>query len=70
MGILFEIIVAGRILSHLSLEDHEVADRQYGFRKQRSTIDAISRVVSTERSYSGVVLTVMLDTINAFNILP
>lgn len=43
----FERIVARSILSHQSLDDPDVPDSHCGFRKERSTIDAVSGFVST-----------------------
>ena len=59
--------------SHLPLSGHGLADNQYGFRKGRSTIDAINNVLDYTRSavsQGGLAPAVSLDIVNAFNSLP
>ncbi|CAK1597372.1 unnamed protein product [Parnassius mnemosyne] len=73
IGKLFERIVAGRLNRHLSRVGPDLADSQFGFRRERSTIDAIMRVRSLSEqaiSQGGVALAVSLDIVNAFNSLP
>lgn len=70
---LFERIVAERLVGHLSRIGPDLADCQYGFRQQRSTVDAILRVRSLSEQVvpqGGVMLAVSLDIVNAFNSLP
>ncbi|CAK1582636.1 unnamed protein product [Parnassius mnemosyne] len=72
-GKLFERIIADRLVSHLSREGPDLDDNQFGFRRGRSTIDAITRVRALAEdtvSRGGVVLAVSLDISNAFNTLP
>lgn len=72
-GKLLERVVADRLTTHLSQTGPNFADSQYGFRKGRSTIDAILRVraLSEEALRRGkIALAVSLDIINAFNSLP
>jgi hypothetical protein len=48
-------------------------DSQFGFRRGRSTVDALQRVRSMAEamvSREGVALTVTLDVTNAFNTIP
>lgn len=71
-GKLLEKVVAGRINTHLSRIGPDLADSQYGFRKGRSTVDAILRVqtISEEAIRQGkLVLAISLDIVNAFNSL-
>lgn len=73
VGKLFERIIANRLIEHLERTGPDLADTQFGFRRGRSTIDAISRVRQlTEEAIAigGVVLAVSLDIANAFNTLP
>ncbi|CAK1580560.1 unnamed protein product [Parnassius mnemosyne] len=46
IGKLFERIVAIRLNEHLSCDGPDLADSQYRFRRERSTVDAITRVRS------------------------
>lgn len=74
IGKIFERILADRILHWMN--EHAVAQlsgSQFGFRKQRSTLDAIRRVAEeTQESCEGasVTIAVCLDIKNAFNSLP
>jgi hypothetical protein len=73
VGKLLERIIASRLNRHLEETGPNLSDRQYGFRRHRSTIDAILHVrsVSEEAISRGeVVLAVSLDIANAFNSLP
>lgn len=72
-GKLFERVIAFRLNSHLLQVGPNLAECQYGFRRGRSTMDAISRVkaLAVEAVAQGeVVLAVSLDISNAFNTLP
>ncbi|CAK1588832.1 unnamed protein product [Parnassius mnemosyne] len=72
-GKLLERIVADRLVSHLCREGPDLDENQFGFRRGRSTIDAITRVRALAEetvSRGGVVLAVSLDISNAFNTLP
>jgi hypothetical protein len=73
-GKLFERIVCNRIEEALDKERTGLAENQYGFRKRRSTIDAIQRVLTevTEASAGTIYqrqlcVLVTLDVANAFN---
>lgn len=70
---LLERVVAARIVRHLERVGPNLADTQFGFRRGRSTLDAISCVkkLSEEAcTKGGVILAVSLDIANAFNTLP
>ncbi|CAK1579824.1 unnamed protein product [Parnassius mnemosyne] len=72
-GKLLERIIADRLVSHLCREGPDLDENQFGFRRGRSTIDAITRVRALAEetvSRGGVVLAVSLDISNAFNTLP
>lgn len=72
-GKLFERIIADRLVGHLCGDGPNLDDNQFGFRRGRSTIDAIMRVRALAEdtvSRGGVVLAVSLDISNAFNTLP
>ncbi|XP_072949830.1 uncharacterized protein [Epargyreus clarus] len=72
-GKLFERIISSRISHHLACHGPDLSENQFGFRRQRSTMDAILRVRTlSERAISQgrVVLAVSLDIVNAFNSLP
>lgn len=72
-GKLFERIISARISAHLACRGPDLSENQFGFRRQRSTVDAILRVrtLSEEAISRGrVVLAVSLDIVNAFNSLP
>lgn len=73
MGKLLERLIADRLTQHLEKQGG-LSNRQYGFRKKRSIVDAIAEVVS----YAGSVLgsrqkekdfcaIITLDIRNAFN---
>jgi hypothetical protein len=73
VGKLFERIIAARLIRHMECEGPDLADSQFGFRRGRSTIDAIQRVkqMANEAVSRGkVVMAVSLDIANAFNTLP
>jgi hypothetical protein len=70
---LLERIVAARLESHLSRRAPGLHDSQFGFRKGRSTADAIGRVrtlVTGGRRRGYVALAVSLGVHNAFNSIP
>ncbi|CAK1581411.1 unnamed protein product [Parnassius mnemosyne] len=72
-GKLLERIIADRLVSHFCREGPCLDENQFGFRRGRSTIDAITRVRALAEetvSRGGVVLAVSLDISNAFNTLP
>ncbi|XP_041976509.1 uncharacterized protein LOC121731220 [Aricia agestis] len=72
-GKLLERVIASRIIKHLEQEGPNLSAAQFGFRAQRSTIDAIMEVKEfcEERTANGaVVLAVSFDIANAFNTLP
>lgn len=71
VGKMFERIIAGRIVRHLSREGPDLSEEQFGFREGRSTTDAImcfkafsNQIVEEER------MAVSLDIVNVFNSLP
>lgn len=69
---LFERIITGRIATHMSEIGPHLCDDQFGFRKGRSTMDALNRArqISTEKAVQGEkALAVSLDVTNAFNSL-
>ncbi|XP_063372175.1 uncharacterized protein LOC134660374 [Cydia amplana] len=73
VGKLFERIIAARLIKHMEIEGPDLADCQFGFRRNRSTVDAILRVKSMAHeavTQGNVVLAVSLDIANAFNTLP
>ncbi|KAA5782997.1 hypothetical protein F3H09_31950, partial [Pseudomonas aeruginosa] len=67
-GKLLERVVAGRLVRHLENVGPNLADSQYGFRRGRSTLDAVQRVrdLSDQAcSRGGVLLAVSIDISNA-----
>ncbi|CAK1580033.1 unnamed protein product [Parnassius mnemosyne] len=44
VGKLFERVIANRLAEHLAGTEPDLAEHQFGFRKRRSTVDAIMRV--------------------------
>ena len=71
-GKLFERVLAGRLQEHLDQSDG-LAGGQFGFRRHRSTVDAIwhlRELIEEGLRDGGVVLAVSLDIANAFNSLP
>lgn len=69
----FERIIADRLVKHLDMEGPNLSDNQYGFRRGRSTIDAIIRIKALSQqtvASGGVLLALSLDIENAFNTLP
>ncbi|CAK9820186.1 Putative 115 kDa protein in type-1 retrotransposable element R1DM [Anthophora quadrimaculata] len=72
-GKLFERVLASRLVSHLSRVGPDLCEAQYGFRRGRSTVDAIRRVRTLAEaavSQGGVAIAISLDIVNAFNTLP
>lgn len=72
VGKIFERIICDRLVRHLSREDPNLNEDQYGFQVGRSTVDAIGRVRSIAGSVAeegGVALAISLDISNAFNTL-
>jgi len=70
---LLERIIAGRLVRHLEEVGPDLHGHQFGFRRARSTVDAILCVRAlTEQPVQegGVVVGVSLDISNAFNSLP
>jgi len=70
---LLERVIAGRLVQHLEQVGPDLHERQYGFRRGRSTMDAILHVRSLADSAvqeGGVAVGVSLDITNAFNTLP
>jgi len=70
---LFERIIAGRLVQHLEEVGPDLHPHQYGFRRCRSTIDAVLRVreiTETAVQEGRVAICVSLDISNAFNTLP
>lgn len=71
MGKLFERILAARLIQHLS-RNGDLQEEQYGFRKARSTVDAVKRVRSLTEAATAegrMMLAISLDIKNAFNTL-
>lgn len=72
-GKFFERVLAARFKEHLLGVGSGLDDRQFGFRRGRSTIDAIKRVRSLSEAVvhrDGLMLAVNMDIANAFNALP
>lgn len=72
-GKILERIMAKRINRHLETIGPDLHSAQFGFRRSRSTVDAIAEVreISEETTeQGGVVLAVSLDIANAFNTIP
>ncbi|CAK1580084.1 unnamed protein product [Parnassius mnemosyne] len=53
-GKLFERIIPDRLVSHLCREGPDLDENQFGFRRGRSTIDAITRVRALAEETGGV----------------
>lgn len=73
IGKIFERILAERMLDWMeNNEEAALSPNQFGFRKQRSTTDAIVELrefVESAHKQRGVVIAVGLDILNAFNSL-
>ncbi|CAF4951761.1 unnamed protein product [Pieris macdunnoughi] len=73
VGKLFERIIVSRLEKHLQIIGPNLFDTQFGFRRGRSTIDALAKLrdlCEETVSGGGVVLAVSLDIANAFNTIP
>ena len=73
IGEIFERIVATRITRHFSNYGPDPADRQYGFRSGRPSMNSIYCVINMIKrkiERGDVVLELFIDTVNAFNSLP
>lgn len=74
VGKTFERVIASRINEHMEENSQfELSKNQFGFRKQRSTCDALGKMkrIALEAIEEGeVALAVSLDIANAFNSLP
>jgi hypothetical protein len=68
MGKLFERIIAARLEAYMTVRAPRWHDSQFGFRRGRSTVDAVKRVRATTEamvSRKEVALAVSLDVTNA-----
>ncbi|KAL4103980.1 hypothetical protein QTP88_019293 [Uroleucon formosanum] len=77
IGKLFERIVKRRLETHLTRNPEEISDNQFGFRKGRSTIDAIEKVLDIVNRNEAkpwkrreLCALVSIDVANAFNTVP
>ncbi|XP_047034977.1 uncharacterized protein LOC124641013 [Helicoverpa zea] len=73
VGKMFERVLAARINRHLSTIGPDIADAQFGFRAERSTVDALSRLkdlVKEAMDAGDGLLGVSFDIANAFNSIP
>ncbi|KAL0891783.1 hypothetical protein ABMA27_015050 [Loxostege sticticalis] len=73
VGKLLERIISVRLVQHLERVGPNLSPTQFGFRAERSTVDAILRVrelADAAVDSGGVLLAVSLDIANAFNTLP
>lgn len=74
LGKLLERIIAGRLNNYIEVSaPATISSRQFGFRRGRSTVDALDAVVSsikywTKKNYYAI--SVGLDVKNAFNSIP
>ena len=69
----FERIVAYKITSHLSHIGTGISENQFGFQTGRSSIDAIDMVTNYDQAavtQGGVALVLLIDIVNAFDIVP
>lgn len=73
IGKIFERILADRMIEWMNENPNaQLSENQYGFRKHRSTLDAIGKVIEEVRATwdkGGVTIAVCLDIKNAFNSL-
>ena len=72
VGKIFEKIITERIWQHLNRIGPNISDRQYGFRRGRSAVDAINLVMNIAKdivSKGGVAMAVSINIANAFNSL-
>lgn len=74
VGKIFEKILCGRINEWLDNNPrHSLSNRQFGFRKRRSTNDAlllVRKLITTATGSGFMVLAISLDISNAFNSIP
>jgi hypothetical protein len=73
IGKLFERVIAARLEAHISERVPGWHDSQYGFRRGRSTVDAVKQVRSMAEDMVfryGVAVAVSLDVSKAFNSIP
>lgn len=74
VGKTFERLIASRLQDHMRDSPRaDCADHQFGFRKMRSTVDALQLVRGIVReavSKGHVVVAISLDIKNAFNSIP
>ncbi|XP_060822332.1 uncharacterized protein LOC132910580 [Bombus pascuorum] len=73
VGKLFERVIASRLGAHMESRVPGWHDNQFGFRRGRSTIDAIRRLregVERVVAREGIAIAVSLDITNAFNSIP
>lgn len=74
LGKTFERVIAQRINFWLeNNEEHSLSENQYGFRRARSTVDALLRVRELTREMvgrGGYAIAMGLDISNAFNSVP
>ena len=72
-GNVFKRIVAYKITSHLSHIGTGISENKFGFQTGHSSIDAIDMVTNYDQAavtQGGVALVLLIDIINAFNIVP
>lgn len=70
---LFERIIGQRIERHMREVGPDLSPDQYGFRRNRSTVDAIleyKKHIYNITSRSKIAVAVSIDISNAFNIIP
>ncbi|XP_046976535.1 uncharacterized protein LOC124542650 [Vanessa cardui] len=70
---MFERILAARLKRHLRGIGPDLSDAQFGFRAERSTVDALSRLRGQVREAMEAgdgLLAVSFDIANAFNSVP
>ena len=73
VGKLFERIIVARLEAHMERRIPGWHDSQFGFRRGRSTVDAVKRLRSMAEDMvarEGVAVAVSLDISNAFNSIP
>nr|XP_033188909.1 uncharacterized protein LOC117156205 [Bombus vancouverensis nearcticus] len=73
VGKMLERIVAARLEAHVTRRTPGWHDSQYGFRRGRSTVDAVKRLrtmAEDKVAREGVAVAVSLDVTNAFNSIP
>lgn len=73
VGKMLERIIAARLEAHMTERTSGWHDSQYGFRRGRSTVDAVKRLKTMAEDKvrrEGVAVAVSLDVTNAFNSIP